>query len=561
MGRRELKLSLRTRCPETARRLGAEAQLRVETLFSYLRRTPNLLPDEIQTAIRIFYYGQLEADLRERMDPRPRKRGESGYQQLALDELEAETIKALADRDFATAQFYLRDETLSSLPEADAAAENHGVLCHGTLRAVLEVIRRVKEREAGDWSGEPRDPLLRIPATPVHTPTIPAMPRTIEAVRAPDVTMPELIDLYLAEKLKVFGRNKSESAAAKYENDVRPSLDWFGEYFNGFKAPGAYKKSDFVSYKNGLMSVPTNFRKIFPGASILEAIELNKTAGKPTLSAVTINKKLVHIKSFFEWLHANDYIPTNPAKDVRLHKSTKSSRRSKRHPFTTNDLTAIFSAKPFQEPWSTKNAKRTSAATADHAFWLPLLALYTGARLAEIAQLHCSDVVEREGILLIHITEKLNGRSADAETRKSLKNAASERYVPVHPELLALGFGKFVDQMKATKSIRLFPACKRGADGQFSPFTKSFAYSISRLGVKTDKMKTFHSFRHGFEDAMREAGIGEAVACRLTGRTDNHSAAGYGSGHSPRRLFEEISKVRYEGLDLSHLSVPPLTYR
>lgn len=512
-----------------------------------------MLPDQIQAAILSFYHHELDSDLQERQILVPRKPGESEIHRQLLEEIESETVKALADRDFDAARFYLHASSLGSLPEADSAAPQHGALCHSTLRAVLEVVRRMKEREEGDWSGEPRDPLLRAPVAPAHTPAIPLTPVTIEAVRAPDVPMSELIDFYLAEKLKVFGREKSESAAAKYENDVRPSLDWFGEFFNGFKALGAYTKSDIVSYKNGLMSVPTNFRKIFPGSSILEAIELNKTASKPTLSAVTINKKLVHLKSFFEWLHANDYISTNPAKEVRLNKSTKSSRRSKRHPFTASDLTAIFNAKPFQEPWTTGKRKRVSTAGVDHAFWLPLLALYTGARLAEIAQLHCSDVVERDGILLIHFTEKLHGHAAGAESRKSLKNAGSERYVPVHPELLAFGFGKFVNQMKATKSIRLFPACKRGADGQFSPFTKSFAYSISRLGVKTDKMKTFHSFRHGFEDAMREAGIGEAVACRLTGRTDNHSAAGYGAGHSPKRLFEEISKVRYEGLDLSHL--------
>jgi len=42
-------------CPDTARRLGAEAQLRAEQLFLYLRRTPTLFPEQIQTAVRKFY--------------------------------------------------------------------------------------------------------------------------------------------------------------------------------------------------------------------------------------------------------------------------------------------------------------------------------------------------------------------------------------------------------------------------------------------------------------------------------------------------------------------------
>lgn len=553
MDRRELKLSLRTSCPDTARRLGAEAQLRAETLFLYLRRTPNLLPEHIQTAVRTFYHQELKADLDERQLPYPRKHNERAFQQAALDDLEHETVDALAHRDFDAAREHIHASDLGALPEADETTAEHGALCHGTLRAVLEVVRRIKEREQGNWGGEPTDPILRAPVAPELGAPPSSAPTFTEASPHSETTMKELIDVYMAEKLKVDGRGRSESERAKYEDDIRSSLDWFGEYFNGFKAPNEYKKSDLVTFKNALLNVPTNFRKIFRGLSIREAMERNKTAGKPTLSPRTVKKKLIHVKSFFEWANRNDYIRENPAKDVRLGESKRSSHRSSRHPFTAADLTTIFNAKPYREPWMAQSRKSVTSGKAAPTFWLPLLALYTGARMGEIAQLHSADIVEKDGVLLIHITEKLNGRSTGTDCHKSLKNTDSERYVPVHPELLALGFAQFVEAMKASKSVRLFPACARGADGQFSPYSKSFTYFLRSVGVKTDQSKTFHSFRHGFEDAMRDAGIGEAVACRLTGRTDYHSSAGYGAGHSPKRLYEEISKVRYEGLDLSHL--------
>ena len=55
--------------------------------------------------------------------------------------------------------------------------------------------------------------------------------------------MQELTDVYMAEKLKVDGCGKSESERAKYEDDIRSSLDWFREYFNCFKAPRAYENA------------------------------------------------------------------------------------------------------------------------------------------------------------------------------------------------------------------------------------------------------------------------------------------------------------------------------
>ena len=39
-------------------------------------------------------------------------------------------------------------------------------------------------------------------------------------------------------------------------------------------------------------------------------------------------------------------------------------------------------------------------------FWLPLIALFTGARINEICQLHTDDVQEKNGILFISINEE-----------------------------------------------------------------------------------------------------------------------------------------------------------
>ena len=45
------------------------------------------------------------------------------------------------------------------------------------------------------------------------------------------------------------------------------------------------------------------------------------------------------------------------------------------------------------------------------AYWLPLLALYTGARLEELGQLRKKDIKESNGIWYINITDEAEGAS------------------------------------------------------------------------------------------------------------------------------------------------------
>jgi integrase len=103
---------------------------------------------------------------------------------------------------------------------------------------------------------------------------------------------------------------------------------------------------------------------------------------------------------------------------------------------------------------------RPAAGGGEAAFWLPLLGLFTGARLGELAPLTAADVTtdQATGIPIITITE-------DRENGRRLKTAASARVVPVHPELVRLGLLRFVEEAKRGigSEARLFPALTPGA--------------------------------------------------------------------------------------------------
>ena len=69
--------------------------------------------------------------------------------------------------------------------------------------------------------------------------------------------------------------------------------------------------------------------------------------------------------------------------------------------------------------------------------------LYSGTRPAEIAQLAVADVREQHGKWIMHVTEEGDGD-------KSVKTAGSMRVVPVHSELIKLGFIDYVGELPIT---------------------------------------------------------------------------------------------------------------
>ena len=76
-------------------------------------------------------------------------------------------------------------------------------------------------------------------------------------------------------------------------------------------------------------------------------------------------------------------------------------------------------------------ARAGDAIIRDARFWLPLLGIFHGNRLEELAHLRREDVRVVEGIPYLRITDE-DGRQP--------KNEQSRRDVPLHPELIRLGF-------------------------------------------------------------------------------------------------------------------------
>ncbi len=189
------------------------------------------------------------------------------------------------------------------------------------------------------------------------------------------------------------------------------------------------------------MPVQAANAKAFQNMTIRQAVEANKTVGKPTISRKTINKYLSALGSLCRWLESRDQIPNNPTTGLyfRLAK-----RKGSPEPFTVAELQTLFTSTEFRAPRD------------DWRYWLPLLALFSGARMSEIGQLLVADVRRDHGRWTFHFTEY-------GDDEKTLKTATSTRVVPVHPELERLGFLEFVRRLDGRGERRLFPDLERFA--------------------------------------------------------------------------------------------------
>jgi integrase len=118
------------------------------------------------------------------------------------------------------------------------------------------------------------------------------------------------------------------------------------------------------------------------------------------------------------------------------------------------------------------------------------------------------------------------------------------------------------DRRPSVSRVKLVEVGSKGGFGE--AFSKWFGRYKRSLGIVNEK-SVFHSFRHGFKDALRGAGVNEDVNDALTGHGGgNPVARGYGSDNMVRRfgiskLNAAVEKAQYPGLDLSHLRwTPPI---
>lgn len=186
--------------------------------------------------------------------------------------------------------------------------------------------------------------------------------------------------------------------------------------------------------------------------------------------------------------------------------------------FDGDELKKIFDPVGFSK-WACKRPDR---------WWCPILGLYLGMRIGEVAQLKLADVIQDEGLwcLDIRITVDEHLRYSDDRTSaQRLKGKSAIRRLPLPQTVLDLGFLDYVDDVRQAGRLRLFPnlnagkkksgetrANYAGALGeQFNPYMKKLGFPD---GVR------FHAFRHTLVTDLKQQRYEDHHIALITGHVD-----------------------------------------
>ena len=231
-----------------------------------------------------------------------------------------------------------------------------------------------------------------------------------------------------------------------------------------------------------------------------EIISIAEKKGAPRLKKVADHTR--NITTFLKWAGKRSYIQKDLDEVLEDLNNQKTDTAQKKKAFTPQDLKKLFETEEYRKGLLWKEP---------HKHWTPLLALYTGAREGEICQLMLEDITydEATSSWVLDFNAKYG----------TLKNKYSARLVPVHKDLVKLGFIDYVKELKNKKEKQLFPMLKPNqtkqwgrvisrwfngySQGRDKKYTKGYKQKCG-IVESDNEVKNFHSFRHTFINHFKQ---------------------------------------------------------
>jgi len=450
------------------------------------------------------------------------------YQQAlqVLDEDTTESRQELARGAFALSEDIARDWLGAhgyDIPE-DSPEYRRAVMAFAKARA--QKLKMQRERMAGEW---------------IDTPPAPAAPQKAqkEPPQAHGLTLSEVV----AEFLK---RPRQHREMADVYQSVMPVfLEVVGD-----KPVSALLQKDIEDFFLLLCKLPPRWdlEKARRGAGLRElaAMEWPKCLAPKTVKA----RYMATIRKFLSEsvrIYRDQGFPTHLTIEGIEYSGTRKDRERQQRAMTTEELVRLFNGPEYQD-FAADPAQA-------HRYWLPLLGLFTGARINELCQLNPQqDIREEDGIAFIDITDEGEGDSAIVRT---VKTESSRRRVPLHSELLRLGFLRYVERVKAAGHKLLFPGFPPKGDKASGTAKVWFRKLLASTGLRDTTHRAalvgFHCFRSNFLN--RAMNQGELLAHWLTGHTDGQVSQvvrGYRGTLELKKKQEILERITFDLVPLMH---------
>jgi integrase len=400
-------------------------------------------------------------------------------------------------------------------------------------RGLLELNRRYRSRLADDHSRSFFD-------------------RLFDPSRPADVTFGKLAE----QHLQIIEENGAINAhGAKSLDRQRATIGLIREIVGDKTPVHAVDYDACLRVRTVLARLPANRTRLYSDLPVEQAIERAAKEGRPLLSPVTQERYLAALRDILDLAAKKRLITVNPAEGLRPIKRDALAASEKRKPFTLQQIADFF-----KSGFYTECAKYSPAFAHDKPGWrflLPLLCLFLGMRPNEAAQLHVADLKRtQKGTWYLDIEATTDDDEESNGAAKTLKTANSRRKIPLHPELIKIGFVQFVQQRKKAGSApRLFLELKPDKYGNHATYAlKRFRETLLPEGIKMEARQSFYSFRHSWHDALRRIDAQPATLRALGAWSQGKlTSDDYGDKFDPDFQAQFVEKISFEGLDLSLL--------
>ena len=335
----------------------------------------------------------------------------------------------------------------------------------------------------------------------------------------------------------IAARKPTLKAQAATNTAVRYFKSYIGDVGIGEIIP-----NDLFEFRDAVAVLPKSMPRVH---RMMEFVDIHALyadrSGVNRISPQSIKKYLGAIQALLGFAFQERFIPANTSAGIKVEGYTK---KSKRRPFTKDELTQLFAADLFTAPWSDPLSK--SKVSDSTLRWLFLLGLCTGARIEELGQILLADIKSEQGVHYIDVTDYVMD---EIEEHNRVKNDGSIRVIPLHPKLIMLGFLDYVQGMRSSGAVRLFPDLVADSLGVKTKEASRRANRLIDKAVGDDPRLVFYSFRHSFKDLCRDADIPKDVHDQLTGHAPADVGGGYGFGRAIGNLAAHLKRLRFSFID------------
>lgn len=422
-------------------------------------------------------------------------------------------------------------------PEQEPEALQYAA--RGLLRAQIEVLRQAMARRVGDYTLPIADPLFIAPSTVGQT-----------AVAAVAVNEGPRLAAVIPQHIE--WRKKQGDGLAHAIHQANGTLEEFLG-LHGDVPVLEINRSHLILYRDAVRALPAKHGQLSGWRELEFAEKLAKIEadewpeGQAPISDKTLKRKFSELAKFFDWVRdyalgskGGSYV--NAAHGFKWPKGK--AAREQGTAFEPHELEQLFTLPIWKGSHRYFRNQPGPHLIKDSQYWLPIIALYSGMRLNEIAQLYTHDVTSKNGIWYFDVR-------TEEGLDKRLKTDAATRIVPIHDELVRLGLVEYVEEAKKRQQRRLWPELQPGG------LEKTYGYSAGRqfqntrtAAGLTRPMLRFHSFRRTFATALHNAGVAEEVASALLGHENKSITFNrYSSGLTNLSLLKSaVDKVDFRSI-------------